>query len=45
MEVLLKNGGYVVDFHGSEMFPERWFDLVIVLRTDNSILFDRLKKR
>jgi adenylate kinase len=41
----MSKGGNVVDFHGSEMFPERWFDLVIVLRTDISILFDRLKKR
>jgi adenylate kinase len=35
----------VVDFHGSEMFPERWFDLVVVLRTDNDVLYDRLEKR
>eukprot|EP00475_Leptophrys_vorax_P041191 TRINITY_DN7769_c0_g1_i2.p2 TRINITY_DN7769_c0_g1~~TRINITY_DN7769_c0_g1_i2.p2 ORF type:complete len:176 (-),score=60.40 TRINITY_DN7769_c0_g1_i2:506-1033(-) len=45
MEVLLKDGGVVVDFHGSEMFPERWFDLVVVLRSDNSVLYERLEKR
>lgn len=27
------------------MFPERWFDLVVVLRCNNTILFDRLKER
>uniref|UniRef100_A0AC34RBX8 Uncharacterized protein n=1 Tax=Panagrolaimus sp. JU765 TaxID=591449 RepID=A0AC34RBX8_9BILA len=40
-----KNGGVVVDYHSCEMFPERWFDLVIVLRCNNTILFNRLKSR
>jgi adenylate kinase len=39
------NGGVLVDFHSVGFFPERWFDLVIVLRTDNTVLFDRLAKR
>ena len=38
-------GGIVVDYHACEFFPERWFDLVIVLRCDNTILFDRLTER
>ena len=38
-------GGNVVDYHGCDFFPERWFDLVIVLQTDNSVLFDRLQAR
>lgn len=38
-------GGVVVEHHTSEMFPERWFDLVLVVRCDNSKLFDRLTKR
>ena len=25
--------------------PCRWFDLVVVLQTDNSLLYDRLQKR
>mmetsp|Transcript_3142 Transcript_3142/g.6646 ORF Transcript_3142/g.6646 Transcript_3142/m.6646 type:complete len:113 (-) Transcript_3142:9-347(-) len=29
-------GGVVVDYHGADLFPERWFDLVLVLRSDNS---------
>ena len=38
-------GNIIIDYHGSDFFPERWFDLVVVLRTDNSVLFDRLQKR
>eukprot|EP00505_MAST-04D_sp_SCG-Rhode-Island_P001782 Stramenopile-MAST_4_protein_1782 len=38
-------GGNIVDFHSIDFFPERWFDLVLVLRTDNTILYDRLQKR
>eukprot|EP01104_Vermistella_antarctica_P016775 TRINITY_DN578_c0_g1_i2.p1 TRINITY_DN578_c0_g1~~TRINITY_DN578_c0_g1_i2.p1 ORF type:complete len:179 (+),score=59.37 TRINITY_DN578_c0_g1_i2:660-1196(+) len=45
MEVLLEGGNSVVDYHGCDFFPERWFDLVVVLRTDNTVLYDRLKER
>ena len=45
MEVMLADGGNIVDFHSSELFPERWFDVVLVLRTDNKVLYDRLVKR
>ena len=38
-------GGVVVDYHGADLFPERWFDLVVVLRTDNSVLYPRLEGR
>lgn len=38
-------GGYVVDYHSCDLFPERWFDLVVVLTCDNSELHDRLKAR
>lgn len=37
--------GCVVDFHVCEIFPERWFDLVLVLRSRTEVLFDRLTKR
>jgi adenylate kinase len=37
--------GIVVDFHMCEIFPERWFDLVLVLRASTENLFDRLTKR
>ena len=45
MEDILAAGGYVVEFHSSDLFPQRWFDLVIVLRADNTVLYDRLKRR
>mmetsp|Transcript_47687 Transcript_47687/g.118103 ORF Transcript_47687/g.118103 Transcript_47687/m.118103 type:complete len:185 (-) Transcript_47687:207-761(-) len=38
-------GGVVVDYHGADLFPERWFDLVLVLRSDNSVLYQRLENR
>lgn len=45
LEDTMSSGGNVVDFHTCDLFPERWFDLVVVLRTDNTILFDRLTQR
>jgi len=41
----MEEGNVVVDYHGCDFFPERWFDLVVVLRTDNTILYPRLEKR
>lgn len=41
----MEKGGQIVEYHGSEMFPERWFDIVFVLRTDNTVLYDRLTAR
>jgi adenylate kinase len=38
-------GGNIIDFHTCDFFPERWFHLVVVLRTDNSILYPRLEAR
>jgi adenylate kinase len=38
-------GGIVLDFHIPEIFPERWFDLVLVCRTSTNVLFDRLTAR
>ncbi|KAG7201743.1 hypothetical protein KM043_004465 [Ampulex compressa] len=45
MENLMEEGGQIVDYHGVDFFPERWFDIVFVLRTNNTILYDRLKER
>lgn len=45
LEPDLREGGAIIDWHCCDIFPERLIDLVVVLRTDNSILFDRLKKR
>ncbi|ANB14082.1 Fap7p [Sugiyamaella lignohabitans] len=41
----LEKGGLIIDWHVCDIFPERLIDLVVVLRTDNTILYDRLKKR
>ena len=45
LEDLMAEGGMVVDHHGCDFFPERWFDLVIVLQTDNTLLYERLERR
>ncbi|KAJ1979546.1 factor activating pos9 [Dimargaris xerosporica] len=45
LEDQMEPGGQIVDFHSCDLFPERWFDLVVVLQTDNSVLFQRLQKR
>jgi AAA domain len=41
----MEAGGVIVDHHSCEFFPERFFDLVVVLTTDNTVLYDRLKAR
>jgi adenylate kinase len=45
MEPMMCEGGKIVDYHGADFFPERWFDIVFVLRTNNTILYDRLVSR
>ncbi|XP_065873336.1 adenylate kinase isoenzyme 6 homolog [Euphorbia lathyris] len=45
LEDIMQEGGNIVDYHGCDFFPERWFDRVVVLQTENSILYDRLTKR
>ena len=40
-----EEGGVVVDYHSCDLFPERWFDLVVVLTCDNAVLYDRLQAR
>ncbi|CAL5190389.1 unnamed protein product [Lathyrus oleraceus] len=45
LEDVMENGGNIVDYHGCDFFPERWFDYVVVLQTDNTILYDRLTRR
>ncbi|XP_074278956.1 adenylate kinase isoenzyme 6 homolog [Silene latifolia] len=45
LEDLMEGGGVIVDYHGCDFFPERWFDRIVVLQTENSILYDRLSKR
>ncbi|KAH9813756.1 AAA domain-containing protein [Melampsora americana] len=38
-------GGIILDWHSSSLFPETWFDLIIVLRTPHTQLWDRLERR
>jgi len=45
LEPLMQKGGLMLEFHTSGFFPERWFDLIVLLRTDNTKLYDRLKER
>jgi len=35
----------LIDHQVTDFFPERWFDIVFVLRTDNTILYDRLGEK
>ena len=43
--MMSQEGGIILEFHSCDFFPERWFDLVILLRCNNMQLFDRLKER
>ncbi|KAM7496699.1 hypothetical protein LguiA_021113 [Lonicera macranthoides] len=45
LEDMMEEGGNIVDHHGCDFFPERWFDRVVVLQTENSVLYDRLSRR
>ncbi|XP_073200446.1 adenylate kinase isoenzyme 6 isoform X2 [Lepidochelys kempii] len=45
LEDKMNEGGVIVDYHGCDFFPERWFHIVFVLRTENSFLYDRLESR
>lgn len=41
----MKKGGYILDWHVCDIFPRSWIDLVVVLRADSTVLYDRLKSR
>ncbi|KAM8792952.1 adenylate kinase isoenzyme 6 [Eudromia elegans] len=45
LEDKMNEGGVIIDYHGCDFFPERWFHIVFVLRTENSVLYDRLESR
>lgn len=42
---MVVGGGYIIDSHMCEIYPESWIDLVVVLRCETSMLYDRLMKR
>ncbi|BFZ61326.1 factor activating pos9 [Saitoella coloradoensis] len=45
LEPLVATGGLILDWHTCDIFPKSWIDLVVVLRTDNTTLWDRLEGR
>lgn len=45
LEPCIGNGGAIIDFHSPGFLPEEWVDLVVLLRCNNTILYDRLKAR
>ena len=45
LEPMMQNGGIILEFHSCDFFPERWFSLVVLLRCNNTELFDRLSAR
>ncbi|MCJ1329917.1 factor activating pos9 [Thelotrema lepadinum] len=45
IEDQVKEGGYIIDWHACDIFPESWIDLVVVLRADSAQIYDRLKAR
>ncbi len=45
LESIMSRGGNIVDFHCADFFPERWFQLVVLLQCNNDVLYDRLTAR
>lgn len=43
--LMSQKGGIILEFHSCDFFPERWFDLIVLLRCQNQQLFDRLQER
>ena len=41
----IAKGGLIIDFHTSEFFPLRYFDLVVLMRCSNEKLYPRLEAR
>ncbi len=45
LEGPIAKGGVVIDHHTCGFFPKRFFNLVVVLRCNNTVLYDRLEAR
>lgn len=45
LEPIMKDGGVILDHHSSDWFPERWIQVVVILRATTEALFDRLEAR
>lgn len=45
LEPMIKEGGKVLDFHTVDFIPDELIHLVVLLRCNNTVLYDRLKAR
>lgn len=45
LEPIVAKGGVILDWHTCDVYPERWVDLVVVLRCNHTLLWERLEKR
>lgn len=45
LEPGIHSGGKIIDFHSSGFFPKKWFHLIILLRSTNTNIYDRLTER
>jgi len=45
LEPLIKEGGKIIDFHSVDFIPDELIHLVVLLRCNNTLLYDRLKAR
>ena len=45
LEPIIEEGGCLLDFHSAGFIPEDWIDLIVLLRCNNTELYDRLKAR
>ena len=47
LDPIIKNehNGILLDYHSIDFFHEDWMDLIIVLRSNTEILYDRLQER
>uniref|UniRef100_A0A6B2LM34 Adenylate kinase isoenzyme 6 homolog n=1 Tax=Arcella intermedia TaxID=1963864 RepID=A0A6B2LM34_9EUKA len=45
LEDIITTRNNVIDYHTCDFFPERFFDLVIVVRCSNDVLYPRLEAR
>ncbi|XP_013773338.1 adenylate kinase isoenzyme 6-like [Limulus polyphemus] len=45
LEDKIADGGKIIDYHGCDFFPQHWFDIVFILRTNSTTLYNRLVAR
>lgn len=45
LEQSMYSGGQIIDFHSCSFFPRSWFQAIVLLRANNTQIFDRLTER